>query len=173
MAYAMVPIYTQTVGAGGSGGVVFNNIPSIYNDLKVVISIRTSSATTSDNGFVYLNNNSSGSLYSRRRIVGSGSAATSDSGSSENALVLNGLITGNSATTNTFGQLEIYLPNYTSSTFKQMIVDSVTENNATTVSTSLFAGLWRSTEAINSINIASSATWMQYSTFTLYGIKNA
>ena len=40
MTIAMQPIYTQTIGAT-AGGIVFNNIPQTFTDLKVVVSTRT------------------------------------------------------------------------------------------------------------------------------------
>ena len=41
MTIAMQPIYTQTVGAGGTTVISFNNIPQTFTDIQMVISART------------------------------------------------------------------------------------------------------------------------------------
>jgi hypothetical protein len=47
------------------------------------------------------------------------------------------------------------------------------ENNATLSLMNLAAGLWSNTSAITSIKITAVGTFEQYSTATLYGIKNS
>lgn len=80
---------------------------------------------------------------------------------------------------NTFSNTEIYIPNYTSSNYKSVSSDSVQEANDTTNNNMwLLAGLWSNTGAITQIDIgaddtSSSYNFLQYSTFTLYGIKNS
>jgi hypothetical protein len=56
------------------------------------------------------------------------------------------------ATANTFGNTEFYIPNYTSSNYKSFSVDGVTENNAT-AAFALYAGLWSNTAAITSFRL--------------------
>lgn len=82
-----------------------------------------------------------------------------------------------SFTANTFGNFEVYIPNYTSANNKSLSADSVTEDNASSVyGMSLVAGLWANTDAITSIlvqDIAGGSNLAQYSTARLYGIKNS
>ena len=83
--------------------------------------------------------------------------------------------TGSTATSNTFGNSELYIPNYAGSTNKSSSADAVAESNTTTVFAYLNAALWSSTAAITSITLtpdAGGANFVQYSTATLYGIKN-
>ena len=73
-----------------------------------------------------------------------------------------------------FGNLEIYFPNYLTSAAKSYSVDSVVENNATAGMASLDAGLTSSTSAITAITLTpNSGSWVQYSTVYLYGVNNA
>jgi hypothetical protein len=77
-----------------------------------------------------------------------------------------------SATASTFASADIYIPNYTSSDYKSISIDTVTEKNATDAYMRLTAGLWSNTAAITSIglNCSASGNFVQYSTFYLYGV---
>ena len=164
MTIAMQPIYTQTVGSGGIGELVFNNIPQTFTDLKVVISARIVNSAVANT--LYIGFNGAYSVTTSRYLAGDGSAATS----SINGNGLIGDVSANTATANTFGSVDVYIPNYTSANFKQYISDSVSETNGTTAYAELWAGLWRSTSAITSLRFSASANMMQYSTITIYGI---
>ena len=79
------------------------------------------------------------------------------------------------ATSNTFSNTEMYIPNYTSSNNKSVLIDGVTENNATTAYAYLFTGVWSNTAPISSIRFRFSGggggVFAQHSTATLYGIR--
>ena len=161
-----------TVGAAGASSITFSSIPQTgYTDLVVKASIRTGRAVTNSSLSMRFNGDS-GSNYSNRLLSGDGTSVTS---------VSSGAVTriqyfyapGSTATSSTFSNMEIYIPNYTSSNYKSVNMDSVTENNATTVADALAAGLWSSTAAITSIFIDEpfgSSSFQQYSTFYLYGV---
>ena len=171
----MQPIYTQTVGSGGALSITFNSIPQTFTDLKVEISARGTSNPNSiqaDLFVVYLNNDSS-ALYSYTQAYGNGGATYSNRASAQNAVVL-GSVPTSGATTNTFGNTSYYIPNYSGTSNKQIIVDSVSESNGTTIANqgqTLSAGLYRNTTGITSIQFFSTGgNLAQYSTFSLYGI---
>lgn len=70
----------------------------------------------------------------------------------------------------------MYFPNYAGSNAKSFSADYVTENNATSALIGLVALLWNQTSAITSMNFEgyySGDKFDQYSTVTLYGIKNS
>ena len=161
----MVKIETVTVGSGGQASIEFTNIPQTYTDLKLVLSGR--STFSYYYGQVYFNNSTTG--YSRRSLGGDGSAPFSGSFSNEYTLV----VSRSNETASTFGNMEIYIPNYSStSTNKSFSVDGVTENNGTTAYAVMFAALWSNTAAITSIKLdPDSGDFAQYSTATLYGIS--
>lgn len=170
MAYTYSKIATYTVGSGGIPSVTFLNIPQNYTDLKVVFSVRNDRAgTISDTARVQFNFDT-GNNYSYRYVYGNGSTAASATASAA-AFIECFRNNGASSTANTFSNNEIYIPNYTSSNYKSVSVDSVQENNATTATSAFVAGLWSSYSPINSITLYTLFTTMQYSTFHLYGIK--
>jgi hypothetical protein len=153
------------VGAGGAASIDFTSIPQTYTDLKIVVSARNTTATLD----CYINFNGSNTNLSRRVLYGNGSSATSASGSDGYVIWLS----QSTDTANTFGNAEIYIPNYTLSNNKSFTADSVTENNATQAYQFFQAGLWSNTSAINRVTLYSGSTFAQYSTATLYGITSA
>ena len=173
MSVFLQPIYTQTVGAGTANPIIFNNIPQTFTDLKLVVSAREGGTTAGTVGMnVYFNTEIvTTTNYSITGLLGNGASTSSDRTSSSGGLFF-GNITPNAAqTTNTFSNVELYIPNYTGSNFKSCILDSVNENNATAAYQRLYAGLWRSTAAISTLSIYSgAANFVQYSTFSLYGV---
>jgi hypothetical protein len=150
-----------------AASVTFSNIPqSGYTDLKVVASVRDTRSNVA-NGLVIRFNGSSSS-FTARVIEGDGSSAYSFTDTQG----LTGENSSATSTSNTFASTDIYIPNYTSSNNKSFSFDSVTENNATTAYADLGAGLWSNTAAITSVTLTSlnSASFVQYSTFSLYGL---
>jgi hypothetical protein len=172
MSVFLQPIYTQTVGAGGASSITFNNIPQTFTDLKVVISARTSPTAYYNDLLSIQFNTDSTSVYSRTVIYGLGSAGNFSLNSSNTTTVGSGVVPTSLGTANTFSNIEIYMPNYTGSNFKQIISDSVAEDNsANNAYLYLGAGLYRSTSAISKILIA--LNFVQYSTLSLYGVLQA
>lgn len=169
MTIAMQPIYTQTA-TGSSTTLTFNNIPQYFTDLMIVMSMRSTAAVTATDIFCQLSGDS-GNNYSGTRLYGQGSSVSSDRQSGINIIRLGDCV-GTSATASTFSSICAYIPNYTLSNFKQIIVDASSESNtATGYYSFLNAMLWRSTSAITSLWVAPlSGNMAQYSTVTLYGI---
>lgn len=166
----IIAIQTVTVGAGGAATIDFTNILQTYTDLVIKLSAR-STANGAQNTNVNFNSNTSG--YSDRILSGNGSAASSfTSGNTTKGSSC--VVPGADYTSNTFGNGEIYIPNYTGSNNKSFSSDSVTENNATTSYAQMHATLWSNTAAITSISLSLSAgNFAQYSTATLYGVTSA
>jgi hypothetical protein len=166
MANTYVAIATTTVGAGGAASIDFTSIPQTYTDLHLLVSIREETSATAV-AFIKFNNTTAN--RSERYIQGNGSSASSGT-----TTVLQFIACQPSDTANTFGNASIYIPNYTSSNYKSVSSDSVSENNSTTAFSRLVAGLWSNTSAINQITITTdTGDVAQYSTATLYGIKNS
>jgi len=161
----MQPIYTQTM-AGTGGSISFNNIPQTFTDLKLVGSARGTNSALSITAVLYLNGDTS--LGSFTYLYGNGSAT----GSSRASGYIDGVIIPSATSTaSTFGNFELYIPNYTSSNFKSIISDAVGENNATAADQGLRSILWRSTSAITQIGFNLGAgNFAANSTFTIYGI---
>ena len=149
-----------------AASVTFDNIPqSGYTDLKVVVSARSNRADTDDIILMKPNNSSSNLTY--RALTANGSTASSGT-------VNRFYVDGDTFTANTFANVEIYIPNFTSSNYKSWSLDSVTENNGTTAYSALMAGLWSDTTAISSLIFAPiyGTAFTANSTFSLYGVAD-
>jgi hypothetical protein len=166
-------IQTVTVGAGGSASIDFTSIPQSYDDLRIVMSARSTGTNANAQGFCYFAFNGSTSDFSSRRLIQDGSSLSLDTGGRFAAFIPN-----NSATANTFGTMVFYLTDYRSNNNKEYSVDQGMENNSTTAYLQgMQAGLWSNSAAITSISIGSvidsngaSANFAQHTTATLYGI---
>lgn len=164
-------ISSVTVGSGGQANIEFTSIPATYTDLVLKLSARSARAAERDSVELQFNNNTSG--YSGRTVNGNGASAGSNTcygTSSINRMDVN----GTTSTSNTFSNIEFYIPNYTGSNYKSVSIDSVYEDNTTNAFQYCIAGLWSNTAAITSIKLGLEiSTYTQYSTAYLYGISNA
>lgn len=164
----------QTVGNGGAASVTFDNIPQTgYTDLKIVSSARTTD-TSSYGDAILVRFNGLTTNYTSRRLYGTGAGANSTSGTTMYA----GFASSNGQTASTFGNAELYIPNYTSTTVaKSSSSDGVSENNSANAIAQFSANLWNpgTQAAITSITLLPEvgASFVSGSTFSLYGIANA
>jgi hypothetical protein len=168
--YTLIEAKTITSAVGS---ITFTSIPQTYTDLKMSISARSSLGAITDTLQLRFNSNSSN--YSNKNIEGDGSGVYSYNWGSAPTYGAIGDGVGDSSTSNTFSNGDLYIPNYTSANYKSFSADSVGENNATTARASFSATLWSDTSAITSItvNFKDGGNLMQYSTFYLYGISNS
>jgi len=173
MANTFKAIATVTVGSGGASSIDFTSIPSTYTDLVIKLSGRTTNANLQDYLAMQFNG-SGGTAYSHSDLTGNGSSAQSTIQTGLDRYYFTYVLNGATSTSNTFSNVDVYIPNYASSNYKSISSDGVPENNTTGITyTTLSAGLWSSTAAITSINFVASGSFVQYSTATLYGIKNS
>jgi hypothetical protein len=163
-------IAKQSLGSD-TASVSFASIPATYDDLLCVVSARSSRLDTFEVAAIRFNGASSDTNHSSRYLLGDGSAASSGT----NTYCRIGLIPANSATSSTFGNLEVYIPNYAGSTNKSYSASAVMENNATLSYIDVMAGLWSNTAAITDIELRLiiGSSYKSGSTFYLYGIKKA
>jgi hypothetical protein len=176
MANTYTLISSVTVGSGGASEITFSSIPNTYTDLLVKLSGRLSQTGGAYDGFNIKFNNTT-SNWSSRTLSGNGSSASSGSETGTYGSRFLG-INIDGSTASTFGNLEVYIPNYAGSSYKSVSSDSVTENNDTGAFIRLGAGLWSDTSAITSLTLYNqdytpSNAFAQYSTAYLYGISNA
>jgi hypothetical protein len=162
----MTLIETKTLGSD-TASLEFTSIPQTYDDLIVMFSFRSNRATFLD--IILAQFNGSTSNLSYRTLEGTGSGVSSYTSTEFMA----GASTGTSATSNTFGNSQLYLPNYTSSNAKSGSTDAVSENNATSAVQYITASLWNNTAAITSILLkpATGTLLLTGSSASLYGIK--
>ena len=164
-----------------AASVTFSSIPATYTDLVLRFSARSNAATVTDAlGDIRINSDTT-SLYSNTTVYGDGVSAASNRTTSGTKIECF-TVSAAGATSNTFGSVELYLPNYTStSQNKALGANSAAESNATTATAWYWngatAGLYReSANAISSVEIAlrsSGSSFVSGSSFYLYGIKKS
>ncbi len=147
--------------ATATPSVTFSSIPATYTDLVIV---SNNSRTSNSNMLLRVGNGSvdTGFNYSYTFMAGDGSA-------------FSGRAAGTNATetsyqfANTWGQSIINLQNYANTTTNKTFLTRAGQGGWGTIA---YVGLWRSTSAINTIELYSSAgNFAVGSTFSLYGIK--
>jgi hypothetical protein len=157
-----------TVGAAGASSVTFSGIPQTgYTDLVVKASVQANNSASSSYA-LQIAYNGNAANYSEIWVRGSGASATSSGGSGLAATYLGEI--PSTFVTNTFGNAEVYIPNYTGSNNKSFSNDGVSEANSSTAWATLTAGLWANTSAITSITLSSTVNLAPNSTFYLYGV---
>jgi hypothetical protein len=168
---ALVPIATLTT-TGTSNQFEFNNIPQNYQDLRLVMSYR--STDSSYGGLNFYINTGTPTERSVTGIQGDGSSATSWRYASSigwynyNPNSASSLITGS----NVFIKSTWDMLNYSNtSTYKSAIVRTAADSNGSGV-TSLVINAARNTAAITRIAVfVAFGNYTSGSTATLYGIK--
>ena len=167
-------LISSQVLSSSAATVTFSSIPATYTDLVVRLAARDDQAGTYQSIQVMFNSDTS-TIYSLTNLRGNGSAAASSRFSSLSYTIDSSGTNSNGATSNTFSNTEIYIPNYTSTTSKPFSTFAVAENNATAAGITAMAGLYRNTTAISSITFTTNGgtVWLSGSSFYLYGIKNS
>lgn len=162
MALQLFKIASTTVESP-QASIDFTSIPSGYTDLVIKLSLRNSD----NNDYLGVAFNNSTVNFTSRNIYSNGTSAGSQSRTDQ---YISGSTNPNNYTTNTFSSFEFYIPNYTFSNNKSFSIDTLVENNGTTVTNYLISGLWSNTAAITRITFNSTSTFNTNSTATLYGV---
>ena len=163
-------LISKSILSSAASSVTLSSIPNTYTDILIKISARDNSSAVGNNLLFQINGSTTS--QSVRAISGDGSSAPNTYGTTPLFFTSN----GNNSTADTFSNMEVYIPNYASTTInKSVSVDSVSENNNTTAYAQLSAGLYASTTAITSILFTTNGgvNFLSGSSFYLYGIKNS
>lgn len=160
-----------TVTPSGTATVTFSNIPQTYQHLQIRYTARDANAAVLSGQTLRVGNGSadSGSNYAFHRLRGDGASATAAASAPDTKADI--IWVGNNAGTNTFGAGVVDILDYRDTNkFKTFRSLMGTENNG---DGSMWFGssLWRSTSAINYIEITSTANFLSGCRFALYGIK--
>jgi hypothetical protein len=165
-------LISKQVLSGAASTVSFNNIPQVFNHLKVLLSARSDASTNLVDVTLRFNGDSGISYWGE-------TAYAQGPGTTQNALVFRasteqlGIMQGASANANFCGENTFDILNYTNTTFYKTVKSNssacTTLNSTNVVRYSAFA--WSSTSAITSITvIPSSGNFVAGSIFFLYGI---
>lgn len=162
-------IASFTVGSTPAN-ITFSSIPATYKHLQIRGIMRSSAGGGTD-FLQIIANGDTGTNYAYHSVRGNGSAASAGGAGST---VFYGSIDypASGAAANTFGALTLDLLDYTNTNkFKTFRILAGADTNGSGM-ISFISGLWRNTNAVTSISInAASASFSQYSSFALYGIK--
>ena len=166
-------ISTQTLASANST-ISFTSIPATYDHLIIKATLRGDNASTGATVAFRMNNDAS-SNYSYRTVLQYNTAniytpysATSDS------FMYIGTVAGATAGSNMWGPLDATIGDYCGSLFKSVFATSgnMLETNDVNKQTMITGNLWKSTAAINRVDVihASSGSWIAGSTVSLYGL---
>jgi hypothetical protein len=153
----------RTVLGTATNSVTLSSIPANYTDLVLVIAALTASPTPGYGIRVGNGSVDSGSNYSYTRLYGNGSSASSDRAA--NVTDINGAWGLNSPS-----NMIVHIQNYSNTTTYKSFLTRINEAGAFVAA---IASTWRSTSAIDTVNIFSTANYPVGTTFSLYGIANA
>jgi len=155
------------------------SISASYDHLYLVMSTRGDVAAYFDNINLTLNGDT-GANYSQTELYADQSGTISSwRGTGFNYANAGLDSNGASMLADTFGSHQVWIPHYSNTAnFKQILAFGAAENNSTTGSQwreMIGANLWSATAAVNQITLtpATGDDFVQYSTFTLYGITGA
>ncbi len=176
MAAFTVIDHTELGAAASSWDVT--SIPSSYDHLLVKVSARSDSSDTYGGEVRVTLNGDTGSNYSGTILWAYQSTPQSTRASSA-AYMNYSYVSDASQAAGTFGSATYWIPHYSNTAnFKQMISSSAAEDTSSTDSDWILAveaGLWQDTSAVDQITLTAGAAddFVQYSTFTLYGVTGA
>jgi len=165
----MLKYHIQTIElASAQAAISFDNVPQNFTDLVIKISSRS---TGSAAGINLRFNNDSSTLYDSRKLFGSGSLVQGITYNTQPAIYL-WEQTQSTYTANTFSNIEAYVSNYTAGSHKPVSCDGVSENNATASGQNIIAGVYRSTNPINSVLLIDGGfNFAAGTSVSLYGVK--
>jgi hypothetical protein len=161
------PIATTTV-TSSTATVSFTSIPATYTDLVLVVANLLQ--VSGGNGLRGRFNSDTGTNYSDTTLRGNGTSAVSDRESNQSSFYV-GETTYSSSE---IGMAICHIMNYSNTTTYKTALSRSGRAGSDTIAT---VNLWRSTSAINRIDIALGGAFptnnISTGTFTLYGIKAA
>lgn len=158
------PIATTTI-SGTTNTVTFSSIPATYTDIRIAVFLRGNFGSVQ-----YILNSDTATNYSHTIFDGDGTTISSGRATSISYML------GTTASTSTFGvptlcTLDLF--NYAGSTNKTALGSQSFDRNGAGI-VSMWVTLWRSTSAVNSIQVnLGGGTDYVGSVVTLYGIKAA
>ena len=165
----MFPIGAVTVGSAGASSITFSSIPSTYTHLQIRAFYTNSTGTLNDADWKFNSDSTTTNYVQYHQLRGNGTTASAAAG-----LNYYSALSPYGASTTIFSTAIVDMLDY-ANTNKYKTFRSLTGHDLNgSGNIFLRSALWMSTSAINTISItANSGTFVQYSSFALYGIKGA
>jgi hypothetical protein len=155
------PIASQTLNNSTTTTVTFVGIPQYFTDLILVF------RGGCDNSSMRMQfNTDTATNYSASVLSGTGSAANATRQSNQDAILVAGAYGAQTSISNTI----IHIQNYANVTTYKTVLS---RNNDASSATEAFVGMWRNTNAINTISLTAingTGFWFTGSIISLYGV---
>lgn len=162
MALTYEPLATTTTGSD-TNTVSFGSISGSYTDLVLVGFLRK--ATSGADYMALRFNSDTGTNYNRVRMTMSTSATATYAESSIDSAIFDINVNATNQ-----GHFICHIQSYSNTTtWKQVL----TRSNNTSTGVCICLNTWRSTSAINNVEVRCPSNFISGSVFTLYGIKAA
>ena len=154
-----------------------SGISSSYDHLLILASVRSDRAAVYDSVKIGFNANTASGDYSHTYLRASTSTPTSGRDTAQ-APTFIGDIAGASNLADTFANVKIWVPNYANTANFTAAITQVAHEDASTTNNEwgleIDAVLFQSTAAITEVSLHTNVgDFVQYSTFTLYGVTGA
>jgi hypothetical protein len=163
--------YSIATATGGGATFDLTSIPSTYTHLELRCIFKDARTGFNDSESYMRFNNDSGTNYAYHRLIGNGSAASSEAVTSASSI---GIHDASSVPTNIYAATIIQILDYAStSKYKTVrILNGYDFNGSGNIE--FESGLWQSTAAINRITFTPfAANYNSNAQVALYGIKGA
>jgi hypothetical protein len=152
------------------------SISASYDHLHLFVSARTDHSAIFDDHFITINGDTASNYSTTALYTVSGTVYSNRNGGATK--MENFALCGSPVTAGIFSTMELWIPNYAGTTgFKQVIAQCAMENDSSTDAewkVNLTSGVWDDTSAIDQITLTpKGGDYIQYSTFTLYGVTGA
>ena len=158
-----------------AASITFSGIPSTYTHLQLRGIARSSRATQNEDAYININSDT-GSNYAYHYLLGDGATASASAATSgTKGYVARNTMAGASSAANVFSPFIVDILDYTS-TNKNKTIRTLggTEENSTNGAIALISSLYFATPAAITtltLTLPSSASFVTYSSFALYGIR--
>jgi hypothetical protein len=163
-------IATVTVGSGGASSITFSSIPSTYQHLQIRGIVRSNGGAANNPMYMTLNSDTSAN-YSWHGLFGDGASASAAASINQSRIDIDRIAEA-SAGSNIFGSFVTDILDYANTNkFKTTRnLGGIDQNSSGFIF--FESGLWRNTNAVSTISFAPpTGSFVQYSSFALYGIK--
>jgi hypothetical protein len=160
--------------SGNQSTVSFTSIPSTYQHLQIRLMVRASIADSADHNIVAaFNSDTTHTNYRTHVIDGNGATASAGEAQVSGFYAGAGLTLGNSSTASSFSASVVDILDY-GNTNKNTTVRTLNGFDSNGAGYARFgSSVWLNTAAITSIDISlrTGTSFVQHSSFALYGIK--
>lgn len=168
-------IVTAIVDSGGASSITFSNIPQTYAHLQIRGIGKTDGAGNGYSMLISVNSDTTTTNYRTHYLYGEGSTAISGTYNTFSGVLFPGDVTGAGSNVALFGANIIDILDYSSTTKNKTFRSLGGQERNGAGNIGLNSGLWINTSAITSLSltVAGDTNFVQYSHFSLYGIRGA